>query len=737
MKNLVLALFCTVFSSVVFGQNILKGQVNDAASNEALAFVNVYIPQIEKGTTSDESGNFELNDLPNGTYKIIASYLGFESYSQTVSLPFEDTLIISLNPSAIEIDEVILSTPFHQLQRDNVMKVEQKKIKELKANGAINLASGISDIAGVESVSTGVSIGKPVIRGLSSNRVLVYAQGVRLENQQFGDEHGLGISDSGIESIEVIKGPASLLYGSDALGGVLYINPERFASKDSTEFDVNLNYFSNTRGINTNAGVKTSFDKFKMIFRAGLAEHSDYEIKDLRVTNTRYKEKDFKAALGYQITNFKTEFRYNINSADLGLPEDIGIQNTDKQPMLPSQLINNHTFSSKSKFFLNNSSIDANFGFIYNDRKEFEDHDEEGEEEEHETEEESEDPALHMKLKTFNYDLKYNLPVLDKFETIVGVQGMFQENLNYGEETLIPNATTTDFGVLGTSHIHFDAIDVQLGLRFDRRVINITNDLNRSFNSVNAALGAKTNLFKKLITRINLASGFRAPNLAELTSFGIHEGTNRFEIGNIDLNKEQNFQADLAFEYQSEHLEVFANVFYNYINDFIFISPTGNLVNDDPEFIYEQENAMLYGGEFGVHIHPHPLDWLHFESSFQTVTAKQENGDYLPLIPAAKLDNIIRVEFDNSWFKNGYGFFKLSTSFDQNNVSDLETQTSGYTLLSAGIGSKVTLFNSELDISLTGTNLTDKAYINHLSRLKSDGISNIGRNLSLGITYEF
>ena len=182
--------------------------------------------------------------------------------------------------------------------------MSKKKITELKSQGATTLSDGITNIAGVESITTGVSIGKPVIRGLSSNRVLVYAQGVRLENQQFGDEHGLGINDAGLESIEVIKGPASLLYGSDALGGVLYLNPEKFANQNSSSGDINADYYTNTNGFSTNAGFKSSNNKFKFLIRGSLTEHSDYKTKKYRVTNTRFKEKDFKAGIGYQSTNF-------------------------------------------------------------------------------------------------------------------------------------------------------------------------------------------------------------------------------------------------------------------------------------------------------------------------------------------------------------------------------------------------------------------------------------------------
>ncbi|MGJ5640983.1 TonB-dependent receptor [Formosa sp. S-31] len=747
MKSILNILLCLCISNT-FAQNIISGQITDKATTQGIAFADVYFPQLDKGIITDENGYFKIENLPNGTYKLVCSLIGYESYAQNISIPTYTSLQISLSPSAIEIEEIIVSTPFHKLQRDNVMKVEHAKMEDLKTSGAVTLSEGISNIAGVESISTGVSIGKPVIRGLSSNRVLVYTQGVRLENQQFGDEHGLGINDAGIESVEVIKGPASLLYGSDALGGVLYLNPEKFAQQNETHGDLSATYFSNTRGYNTNAGYKTSANNFKFLIRGSLTEHSDYKTADYRVTNTRFREQDLKTGFGYQSTNFKTEIRYNLNNSKLGIPEEIGIQSTNKAPLLPYQEITNHIFSSKSSIFFENSSLDINLGFLYNDRREFEDghdhehHDEDEEEEDHDDHEDHDDedmdfhPALQMKLKTFNYDVKYHLPTFGKFETIVGVQGMNQTNTNYGEEFLIPDATTNDIGVLATSHIHFEKIDVQLGARFDTRNIS-TSDLDKSFNSFNGAFGFKTDILKNTSLRLNIASGFRAPNLAELTSDGSHHGTNRYEIGNPNLKNEQNVQTDLALEFKNDHFEVFANGFYNIVNNYIYLSPNGDYIDNDPVYLYEQNNATLFGGEFGLHFHPHPLDWLHFESSFETVTGKQNEGGHLPLIPANNFKNTIRLEFEKNWLSKGFAFVKLTSTLSQKNISSFETETPAYNLLSAGLGGEFNAFKNKLGFNISGSNLTNKKYINHLSRLKTDNIYNMGRNFNIGLTYKF
>ena len=328
--------------------------------------------------------------------------------------------------------------------------------------------------------------------------------------------------------------------------------------------------------------------------------------------------------------------------------------------------------------------------------------------------------------------MKYHLPKKGKMESIVGIQGMQQTNKNLGEEFLIPNAETNDFGVFGTANYEWKTNVVQAGLRFDTRRISserhgiIGNEgyfeaLNKNYTSANGALGYKTNLTKKVIVRLNLASGFRAPNLAELTSNGVHEGTNRYEIGNSHLKTEQNVQTDLDVAYKNSHFEFFVNGFYNHITNFIYAAPTGLFIAENAVFGYIQNNAKLYGGEFGLHFHPHPLDWLHFESSFETVTGEKQNGDFLPLIPANKWDNSIRGEFKvKKWLQEGFATLNISNTFNQNNVSGFETKSNGYVLVNLGIGGNIQFGKTAFSFNLNGNNIANKSYIAHLSRLKID-----------------
>lgn len=733
MKKIIqlVILFASILS---FSQNKLTGKIT-TIDNIPLHNAVIHITENNAFTETNESGIYTFKNVPKGEINLVIHLLGYEQKTEKINSNTTSELNITLQEKEQHLDEVIVSTAFNKIQSQNVMKVEHQSVKEMRKNGNINLMDGLAETPGVSQISTGTSIGKPVIRGLSASRVLVYAQGIRLENQQFGEEHGLGLSASGIESVEIIKGPASLLYGSDAIGGVVYFNPEKYAQYGKSEGNFLQQFSRNTQGTNTSFGYKSTPGNWKFLIRGNYNSQADYKVpSEDRIINTRSIEKDLKYGIGYSNSHFSTDFRYNYNNLNLGLPEE-DIENSGfRNPLFPKQDIDNHILSINQKVYFKNSRLEADLGYIFNNRKELEAIDE---------------TALHMKLKTANYNVKYYLPKSKNIETIIGVQGMHQINLNFGEERLIPDATINDFGAFMTSNYEWNKNAIQAGIRFDKRSIStseygIMGDegyfeaLDKQFESFNFALGFKTNLTEKITTRFNLASGFRAPNLSELTSNGVHEGSNRYEIGNSNLKNEQNFQADLNLEYNSEHFEIFVNGFYNHVNNYIYIEPNGNTIDGNDVYNYVQNNAYLFGGEAGIHFHPHPLDWLHFTSSFENVTAKQENGDYLPLIPANQWKNNLKTNFNiSNWFQKNYISAQINHTFNQNNTSDFESQSKDYTLVNIGFGGEMNFGKRKMDIYLNANNLFNKNYIAHLSRLKNDGIPNMGRNVVLGLNFDF
>jgi len=730
MKRIYLLLLYISILTSGYSQNKLSGIITDD-QNQPIFGVQVYSEDLQKGTTSDENGFYEMRNIPNGDHTVIFSYIGFQTIQKKLTFFNKDKVLnIQLFESVFHMDEVIVSTPFNKLQSENVMKVEHKTLASLEKKGGTTLIEGIASLAGVTNMSTGTGIGKPVIRGLSGNRVLTYTQGVKLENYQNGEKHGLGVNESGIEGVEVIKGPASLLYGSDALGGVLYLIPEKFARNNTTKSDASLKYFTNTLGFNTSIGAKTSGDHFKFLIRGAYDSHSDYKTgNNERVTNSRYHEGDLKAAAGYSADNFTSELRYNYNQSQIGIPKEIGKQETSKKMRDLFQDLNYHIISLKNDFTLRSSTVKTNLGYIRNNRKLVVKNNE----------------VIDMRLNTFNYDLKWFLPEFGKFETVIGAQGMVQSNMNFGDQVFLPDAHINDIGVYGNLNYSWNTSTLQAGLRFDNRKINTEafgdpdqghyiKDIDRSLNSFSGSLGYKTNISQALIARFNLASGFRAPNLSELSSNGIHEG--RWEIGNPDLNNEQNMQLDLSLEYKAKHFEFYVNSFYNNIYNYIYIAPTGEDVDDFDVFTYVQNDAYLYGGEVGIHLHPHPLDWLHYESSYEMVIGKQRSDGYLPRIPANKFDNTFRAEFDmDDWLDFGYIYLNLESTFKQDKVSAFEDPSDGYNLLNFGLGGNVEFNKVNTNINFTVKNILNKEYISHLSVLNEEGIANPGINFVLGVKF--
>lgn len=437
MKHLFQILLLLVITAG-YSQYKISGYVTNSRQQNIQGAI-IHIEENNTETKSDTNGYFEFLSVPKGTHNIIFQALGYDLKTVSIStLTSEITVNVELVEKAQHLDAVIVSTFYNKIQSQNVMKVEHASLNELNEKGSISLINGLTNLPGVSQISTGNAIGKPVIRGLSGNRVLVYSQGVRMENQQFGEEHGLGLNSNGIESVEVIKGPASLLYGSDALGGVVYFNPEKYAPQSQQITHVEQTYFSNTQGTSTSLGYKITPSKFKFLAQGNFTSHADYKIPSGdKITNTRFIEKDFKAGMGYSNSKFATDFRYNYNQLHLGLPE-ANIENAGlRTPLFPQQKVANHLLSVNQKIYFKNSKIEADFGYSINDRKEIEAPDE---------------VALSMKLQTASYTLKYFMPKKNRWEHIFGMQGMRQNNTNFGTELLIPNAQVNDFGIFATTN---------------------------------------------------------------------------------------------------------------------------------------------------------------------------------------------------------------------------------------------------------------------------------------------
>ncbi len=716
-----------VFSMVSMGQTY-TAKVVDQETNEPLPMVAVYSVEQQTGSITDDQGYFTLLKVPQ-TIVLQLSYVGYETLLVTVNT-VETNKVFYLQPGHLDLDEIVLSAPQSRLGDDQTIAIEQKSMQILHASNPINLAVAIANIPGVSQISTGSGIGKPVIRGLSGSRIVTYAEGIRLENQQWGEEHGLGIGDLGIESVEVIKGPASLLYGADALGGVLYFVDERYAKINHTSLKASSQYVSNTLGTNNQFGVKINKNKLKINLFGSYQSHADYQTSaGLIAHNTRFEEQNFKAAYGFGSNNWVGNLRYSYLKNKFGITEeDQALSNSQgRNFVVPFQTIANHNLSWDNTIYLGNGKIKGTLGYTSNQREEFE--------------ESTRTSALNMTLNSFTYNLKWFLPEHNEvLDWIVGAQGLIQENSNRGEERLIPNATTKDVGAFVVANSSIDQWHFQGGLRFDKRQIHSDSYVNEGmvqfeklkvqFNAFNFAFGAALE-FDRAKIKLNISSGFRAPNTSELLSNGVHEGTNQYVVGNMTLKSEVATQFDLALDINTTHFDFSIQPFYNTIKDYIFLKPSNTTIEGSPRFDYTQSDAILYGGELGFHYHPHDIHWLHLESDMSIVLAENRQGSPLPLIPATRWRSTARAEWTDQWLSSIFLTYQHTAS--QKRVGDFETTSPSYGLIDMGLQFQV---KKNLSFSLGVTNLFDTYYIDHLSRLKSLNVPNMGRNFSVKFTWE-
>lgn len=356
-----------------------------------------------------------------------------------------------------------------------------------------------------------------------------------------------------------------------------------------------------------------------------------------------------------------------------------------------------------------------------------------------------------MNLNTITYESKLYLPSNDKSEYIIGLQGMSQNNrnLNNRASQFLPDANINNIGFLVLAqYTFFKTLKLQGGLRFDMYktetfALGIEGtsgyhaSVNKEFSNLNGSIGATYSVNKKIMFRANFAKGYRVPNLSELTSNGMHG--NRYEIGNENLSPENAFETDISMHYHGEFLSFDLAGFYNHINDYIFISPTADTTPTGVSiYRFSQTNAILYGGEAGIHFHPKSLPWLHLEGTYASVTGKQENGDYLPFIPAQKFRYEIRAEHKKIGFLRNPSI-KLSalTALKQGNPSPYETETDGYTLVNMSIYTEILISNNTLVFEISANNLFDKQYFDHLSTLKPLNYYNQGRNISISLKVPF
>lgn len=730
---IVLIFYC--YSS--FAQQF-KGKVVNEEDGTAIPFATVYFVELYTGVSCDENGHFEYNFQLPKTFKVKFSAIGFQSKTLILKYPIDNELVITLKEAHINLNEVTVSTTTGILQKHSITNIETRSISELGIHLPTTLGEAISNIPSVYQTSTGPGISKPVIRGLSGMRIVTYLNGLRIENQQWGGDHGMGVTENGIGTVEIIKGPSSLLYGADALGGVVYFMDESYAGLNEVNLTAESRYESNTNGTINFLSAKINKNNLRINIHGNYTNHADYRLPNGQYAKfANFSESNIKTALGYNYKNWVLNIRYNYLKYFVGLPghthdtiftKEI-FQRTEAQRniRIPAQHINNHYSLVDNTFYFKNSDLKIWLGNSSNRLTEFD--------------EKVTIPGIDMNLNTSTYNVRYKQSISEKIYLISGIQGMYQfnQNGNKASERLLPNATLNDNGLYTLLHTEIANWELQTGIRYDIRTINTKeffkgNDmLFKQYQGFNYSIGAskKSDIFQ---FRMNASSGFRPPHLSELLSNGVHHGTLRFEIGDINLKSENSHQIDLSGEYTSEHLRIIINPFYQRIFNYIYINPTGTRVDGLPLFYYKQAHyAELMGGDIAWHYHPHFLHQLHIENNISYIYAQNNKGEALPLIPQTRFNSTLRFEL------NTKGFIQIENIsiqhlylLEQNRVAIYESASAAYQLFHASASFKINLKNP-IYIRAGVKNIFNEAYIDHLSRLKNIGLENPGRNIFISL----
>jgi len=759
MRSLLL-LFILLITNQLFAQNgVLRGHVT--ANNEPLSYASVNIKGLGKGVSTNTKGYFEIKNIPPGTYGITITSIGYEADTIRITINNNEPVIknVSLKEKPSKLNEVVVTGVSRATQlRSNPVPITVMSKKEIEQHVNNNIIDAIvKGVPGVSAVTTGPNISKPFIRGLGYNRVLTLYDGIRQEGQQWGDEHGIEIDQYGIGRAEVVKGPASLTYGSDALAGVINLIPYIPNGDDGKlNGDIITDYHTNNGMIGTSVGLSYKQNNWKYAFRATAKTAHDYQNKiDGFVYNTGFREFNLSgiarvdkswgySQIGATLYDNRQEIpdgsrdslsrRFTQQIYEAGR-DDIKNRSIVSNDELRSyaitalhQRIQHYRVYNTNSFKTGDGSINTSLGFQQSIRREYN----------HPTV--PEQAGLYVVLNTINYDVRYNLPSFGGVETTAGINGMYQTNRSKAATDFpIPDYNLFDAGGFLFAKKSFGRIDISGGLRYDTRHVTWNNfyvgtdaqtgfgkqvhlpdtagaslqfpAFTHNYRGFSGSLGLTYNISDRLLLKANIARGYRAPNITEIGSNGLDPGAHIVYLGNRSFNPEFSLQEDLGFIAYLPDMDIIAEVFNNNINNYIYQAKL-NDANGNPVIIvpgnstyqYQQSKARLYGAELTLNLHPRSIKWLALDNSISYVTGLNKNqqlidkyGDaakYLPFIPPLHIRSALKATLPGV-----YGVFtKLNARIEADAYAN---QNHFYALDNTETFTKgYTLFNAGLGFTL-------------------------------------
>ncbi len=527
--------------NLVYSQVTITGKISDKSTNQALIGATIFIPDLQSGDISKDDGLFTIKNLPKGKFLVQVKFIGYATITELIDFSVNSVMDFALEPSALSEKEIVITGSAISSDNDkSSVSVVTVAKDDLITTAATNVINALATVPGVSEITTGSGVSKPVIRGLAYNHVVVLNEGIRQEGNQWGPEHGMEIDQFAPERIEILKGPASLFYGSDALGGVINILEPIAPSAGTVRGELSSDYSTNNKLTANSLMFEGNENGFIWGIRDSYKNAASYQTPDEYIYNSGFNENNYSAVFGlhkkWGFTHLHiSQFNAFIGAVD-GTRDSLTNQFTDvngkdvtpdelksRKLELPFNNVQHTKVTSVSNIIIGGSQLKIDAGYECNHRKEFDDN--------------MNTPNVYFSLNTFVYDAKLLLPVRNGFETAFGLSGMTQTNQNKGNEYVVPNYLSQDAGGFAYIKKTIEKFTMNAGIRYDYRNINgkplnldsLGNAINSggdtifqtfksTFQAISGAIGFTYNFSNKVNAKLNIGRGYRAPNIYELAT---------------------------------------------------------------------------------------------------------------------------------------------------------------------------------------------------------------------------
>jgi iron complex outermembrane recepter protein len=727
-------LFLLMFPISSIGQQV-QGVVADITTKEPIQAASILLSGTTTGVVTDENGRFTLPVLQSGEYVIIIRSLGYISQTKTVRIPSDtqSPLRIELQRSVIDFDEIVVtSSPTGSgvsYQPDRAFSGE-----ELNRRRDVTVAQMLDGEPGVAMRSFGPAPARPVIRGFDGERILVLENGERMGDiAESSSDHLTALDPQALSRLEVVRGPASLLYGTSALGGVINLITRDVPSEWSP--GIQGNWSVNASSVNDMysgfARLSSGWERHAVTGRMSYRNAGDLRTPQGRLLGSDLQ--NLEGSFGYGFQSDNTQGGFSI----MGLQSMYGIPDGDADPDQRIE-IRLDRFASQGNLdiqqdgFFDKIQVKYHISQFYQDEVAIEFFNGIADEE------------VELSYDQFAYSISsyFQHKPIGIFDR--GVIG-FNVNGRYldvgGDEAYTPGEQFINPALFVFQELPLaEQVRMQFGMRFDYRSLQArTNAAYPSINegredfNIAASVGMNIKPAERYEMGWQLARAHRYPSAEELFSEGAHLGAGAYEIGDATLKPETGYGVDAFFRYRAGMFEMELAGFINYVNQFIAFQPTGqnDMASGLPIFQYTGSDARLFGGEVQV---------ASRVSQYWVVTASADyvNGtqlgavqEPLPFMPPFRLRFAAEYSKDALW--GGVTVRRVSR---QSRVASEEETTDGYTLLNMNVGYR--FGSSHLQrVVLRGENLFNVTYRDHLSRVEDRQAFMPARNISLVYSFDF